>query len=1059
MLELRLLGPVQLLAACRPVALGPPKRRAVLAALAVEPNHPVPIQQLVERVWDKPPDTANEVLYSHLSVLRRTLRQAAAAEPESAVLLRQEAGYLLDLDPARVDAHQLRSLLDQARQPGMSAAWQAGVLRQALDLWRGPPLPELSSAWAGRVRDAWQQQRLTAARLWAEAELRLGHPGAVVDELLVLTAEHALVEPLSALLMRALHADGRDAEALEHYNSARGRLVEELGVEPGSELRGVHQAILRGLLPPPLKATAQAATVDAAPAAATHTPRTTSRPSAGPWPAQLPADVRAFTGRGRELAELDRLLGAGAADASGGAAAVVISAVSGTAGVGKTALAVHWAHRVLDAFPDGQLYVNLHGYDPDQPRPATAALVGFLSALGVPGQDIPLDVEDRAARYRTEISGRRMLVVLDNAGTVEQVRPLLPGTPSCSVVVTSRDSLAGLVAVNGAHRIDLDLLPTDEAVALLHALIGDRVRAEPNAAAELAVQCARLPLALRVAGELARTRPATSLAELVDELADQQRRLDLLDAGGDARAAVRAVFSWSYRHLPAAAARAFRLLGLHPGPDWDPYAAAALLDCSLEQAQQLLDLLARAHLLHSTRPVRYGMHDLMRAYAVELAHTQDGEPGCQAALTRLFDLYRARAAAAMDILHSAEAHRRPHPPPAASPTPPLHDAAAALAWLDAERSNLVAACAYAAVHGWPQHSIQLATILFRYLDTGGHCPDALAIHTHARHAARHTRDRAAEAHALINVAGVHFQQGRYAMTADHVRQALTLFAEVGDRRGEARALGNLGVVLWRHSRYEEATAALLQARAMHRENGDRAGEAETLDHLGLVEERQGRYELAAEHHREALDLFRALGHRVGEAAALNNLGHAYVQQGRYELAAEHHRQALDLSRATGHHDVEADALTSLGLVYRRQGRYELAAEHHRQALARHRETGDRGRETVALNNLGEVLQATGQPHRARSQHAAALDLAVDTGDRHEQARAHTGLAQAHHATGDDERARHHWRRALALYTHLGVPDARDARAHLAALDRAAASASGSPPPGARRGRGVDRGRG
>jgi DNA-binding SARP family transcriptional activator/tetratricopeptide (TPR) repeat protein len=1008
--ELGLLGPVRLRVAGETVDLGPPKQRAVLAALAVDAGQPVPVPVIVERVWDQAaPPHARDVLYGHLSAIRRTVRRACADDEPAVELLRRGGGYQLEIDSDQVDALRFRRLVKQARGPGTAPDTQAALLRQALDLWRGPALADLPCAWATRVRDAWQQQRLAAAMQWAEAELQLGRPAAVVEELLALTAEHPLAEPLLALLMRALHADGRDAEALQQYAAARHRLAEELGVDPGSELRAVHGGILCGTLPAPRGRPAMQ-----------RRARWDARPL--PVPAQLPADVPAFTGRTGELAELDHLLGAGTADASAGAAtAVVISAVSGTAGVGKTALAVHWAHRVLDVFPDGQLYVNLHGYDPGQPRPATEALAGFLSALGVPGQDIPLDVEDQAARYRTEISGRRMLVVLDNAGTVEQVRPLLPGTPSCSVVVTSRDSLAGLVALNGARRMDLDLLPTDEAVTLLRALIGDRVRAEPDAAAELAVQCARLPLALRVAGELARTRPATSLAELVGELADQQRRLDLLDAGRDARAAVRAVFSWSYRQLPAAAARAFRLLGLHPGPDWDPYAAAALLGCSLEQARQLLDLLTRAHLIHSIQPARYGMHDLMRAYAVQLARAQDGEPGRQAVLTRLFDLYRAGAAAAMDTLYSAEAHRRPHPPPAASPAPPLHDPAAALAWLDAERPNLVAACAHAAVHGWPQHSIQLATTLFRYLDTGGHCPDALTIHTHARDAARHARDKAAEAHALTSVAGVHFQQGRYAMAADHVRQALTLFAEVGDRRGEARALGNLGIVLWRHSRYDEAAAALLQARAMHRENGDRAGEAETLDHLGLVDERRGRYELAAEHHRQALDLSRALGHRVGEAAALNNLGHAYVQQDRYELAAEHHRQALDLSRATGHHDVEADALTSLGLVYRRQGRYELAAEHHRQALARYREIGDRGRETVALNNLGDVLQATGQLRRARIQHATALDLAVDTGDRHEQARAHTGLAQAHHAAGDDEQARHHWRQALALYTDLGVP--------------------------------------
>jgi len=1048
--ELRLLGPVQMWVAGQPVDLGPPKQRAVLAALAVEANQPVPVPVLMERIWDQaPPRAARAVLYTHLSALRRTLRQTAAENSDSPAVLRRDGGYVLEVDPGRVDAHRLRSLVERARQPGTPAVRQAGLLRQALDLWRGPALADLSTAWAGRVRDAWQQQRLTAARHWAEAELQQGRRGAVVDELLALTAEHPLVEPLFALLMRALHADGRDAEALDHYNAVRHRLVEELGVDPGSELSGVHRAILRGTLPPPLPATVRPTVADPAPAAPAHTQRATTQPSPGRAPAQLPADVHAFTGRVRELAELDRLLPAGGARAAAGTAtALVISAVSGTAGVGKTALAVHWAHRVRDGFPDGQLYVNLHGYDRDQPLPAAEALAGFLSALGVAGQDIPLEIWDRASRYRTEISGRRMLVLLDNAATVDQVRPLLPGTPSCAVLVTSRDTLAGLVALHGARRVDLDFLPAADACALLRALIGGRVDDEPSAAATLAMQCARLPLALRVAAERAAARPTTPLSTLVGELADQQRRLDLLDAEGDPGAAVRDVLSWSYRHLPAEVARAFRLLGLHPGPDCDPYAAAALVDTSLEQARQLLDLLARAHLIHRTQSVRYGMHDLMRAYAVRLAHTQDGEPGCHAALTRLFDLYRAGAAAAMDTLHSAEAHRRPHPPPAGSPTPPLHDPATALAWLDAERPNLVATCAHTAVHGWPRHTTQLASTLFRYLDTGGHCPDALTIHTHARHAARHNGDRASEAHALTSIAGVHFHQGRYSMAADHIQQALTLFGEVGDRQGEARALGNLGIVLWRGGRYEQAADRLLRARTIHRENGDRAGEAEALDHLGLIYQRQGRHRQAAEHHQQALDLFRAIGYHVGEAAALNNLGLAYGRQGHHRQAAEHHQQALDLFRATGHRDGEADALASLGVVYRRQGRYTQAADHHQQALARYREIGDRGGEAEVLNNLGEMLHTTGDPDQAHIQQAAALALAVETADHYEQARAHAGLAHTHHDTGHLDQARHHLRQALTLYTDLGVPEADDIRGYLTHLDDAESSgANGHAPAG------------
>ncbi len=800
-------------------------------------------------------------------------------------------------------------------------------------------------------------------------------------------------------------------------------------------------------------------------------------------PAQLPADVDVFTGRVAELAELDRLLSAApsrtdATKAAGtSSTSVVISAVSGTAGVGKTALALRWAHRVRGEFPDGQLYVNLRGYDPDQPLPAAETLARFLRALGVAGQDIPLEVDERATSYRSLLDGRRMLIVLDNASSVEQVRPLLPGTSSALVVVTSRDSLAGLVARDGARRLDLDLLPPEDAVVLLGALIGERVAAEPDAAAVLARQCARLPLALRVAAELAATRPTTPLAALVKELADQQRRLELLDAGGDPRTAVRVVFSWSYQHLPAEAARAFRLIGLHPGPDLDLYAAAALTHTSVQQAQHLLDLLARAHLIGPTGPGRYGMHDLLRAYATHLVAGEDSEEKQRTALTRLFDHYLATAAAAMNTLHPAEQHLRPRiPSPAHTPAPRVTDPGAAQAWLDAERVTLTATCAHTAAHGWPGHATRLAVTLFRYLDTGGHYADALTIHTHALHVAHHTGDRAAEAHALTNLGSVYRRRGHYGQAVDHLQQALALSREISGRVGEAAALISLGAVYERQGRYEQATEYHQQALTLSRELGDQVGEAATLNNLGLVYRRQGRYGEATDHLQQALTLFREIGHHVGEVLASNNLGAVYERQGRYQQAAQHHQQALALSReisdraseaatlgslgavyerqgryqqAAQHHQQalsvsrelgdragEAQRLISLGAIYRRQGRYQQAADHHQQALALSREIGERGGEAEALNGLAETHHATGHHHQAHAHHAAALTLATQVGDRYEQARAHNGLAHTHHATGDPNQAHHHWCQALALYTDLGVPEADDVRTHLTALGQA-----------------------
>jgi tetratricopeptide (TPR) repeat protein len=580
-----------------------------------------------------------------------------------------------------------------------------------------------------------------------------------------------------------------------------------------------------------------------------------------------------------------------------------------------------------------------------------------------------------------------MLIVLDNAGSVEQARPLLPGTPSCVTVVTSRDSLAGLVVLHGARRLDLAALPVTDAVLLLNRLIGRRADTDSASTATLAQQCARLPLALRLAAELAASRPASTIAALAAELADQQRRLDLLTAGDDPRTAVQGVFSWSYQHLPADAGRAFRLLGLHPGPDYGPYAVAALTGTTLDDAQRRLDLLLRAHLIHPTGPGRYTMHDLLRAYANRLAHTEDSDADRQAALTRLFDHYLAAAAAAMQALLPAEPHRQPADPAPATTTPQLADPPAALAWLDAERAALVAATAHTESHGWPAHTTGLATTLYRYLNIGGHYPDALAVHTHAQHAARHTGDRAGEAHALTNLGIVHGRQGRYPQAADHQQQALALFRQAGDRPGEARALSNLGILYWR----------------------------------------QGHYRQAADHHQQALTLYQATGHQVGQGAALAGLGAVYGRLGHHQQAHDHLQQARTLFRKIGHRVGEAIALTSLGDVYLRQGSHQQAADHHQQALALFRQTGDHVGEAVALNGVGETMRAAGQPDQARTQHAAALALATRVGDRYEQARAHAHLAHTYHSTGDLNRARRHRQQALNLYAVLGVPEAHTFR--------------------------------
>jgi tetratricopeptide (TPR) repeat protein/transcriptional regulator with XRE-family HTH domain len=751
-------------------------------------------------------------------------------------------------------------------------------------------------------------------------------------------------------------------------------------------------------------------------------------PASASIPHQLPAAVAGFTGRTAELLALTQILDDAGAGAPG---TVVISAIGGTAGVGKTALAVHWGHQVAEQFPDGQLYVNLRGYDPGPPVTAADALARFLRALGVPGQEVPAEEDERATRYRSLLAGRRMLVVLDNAGSAEQVRPLLPSTPAC-VVVTSRDALAGLVARDGARRLDLDLLSDDEAIGLLRTLIGSRVDADPAAAAELAARCARLPLALRVAAELAVTRPSASLADLASELADGQRGLNLLDAGGDSGTAVRAVFSWSCRNLDVAAARAFRLIGLHPGPDLDAYAVAALTGTALGRATELLGQLARASLIRGQAD-RYDMHDLLRSYARQLATAEDGKAAERAALTCLFDHLVYTAALAMDAVFPAEASRRPRIAPPATPTPLLAGPVAARAWLDAHRPAFAAVAGHCAEHGWPAHATRLAAILFRYLDFGGYYQEALAVHGHASRAARSSGDLEAEAVALTNLGATSQRQGRRAEAAAQLERAATLAGQAHSPAVEARALSTLGNIDLRQGRYPQARHRHEQALALHRQAGSESGEGAALVNLGIVEMLEGRYRQAVDRYEQALALARRTGNEYNEAQALANLGDAYLRTGRYQQAAEHFSAARALYRHMGNKSGEAHTATSLGDIDRRQGRYHQATENLQEALATFREVADRSGEAEALNGLGEVMYATGQPDQAMGLLTAALDIATQIGELDQQARTSQAIGAACRATGDNAGARRHLGQAIAAYASLGSPEAENLRAELGQL--------------------------
>ncbi|MFJ9634695.1 AfsR/SARP family transcriptional regulator [Streptomyces sp. NPDC101175] len=1032
-MTLRLLGPLELRVAGRVVDVGQPRRRAVLTALAADTGRLVPVGTLMDRVWDSDaPEGARSVLYAHISRLRRLLDGTTPAREEagpetptpSLGIRRRSGGYVLEADEDAVDLLRFRALVKQAAEPDLSDARRAQLLEQALRLWRGTPLDGLPGEWADRTRTAWTQERVQAALAWSRTVLRQGEPERVPALLQPLLAEQPLSEPLAAETIRSLAAAGRTAEAVDTYTGIRIRLHSELGVSPGHELRSAYEELLRDTGP------------DASPTASSGTvaARTTTPPSLM-IPAQLPMKVSNFSGREEQLAELTRMLTPTDGPQSGeSGSAVVVSAVSGTAGVGKTALAVRWAHQSREAFPDGQLYVDLRGYDADEPVSAAQALVGFLTALGVPGQEIPLRLDDRAARYRTAVDGRRLLVLLDNAASTAQIRPLLPGSPTCKVLITSRDALSSLVSVHGAHRVVLDVLAPHEARALLRALIGPRVDADLTAATALVEQCGSLPLALRIAAELVLSRPVDPLSQLVAELRDHKRRLDLLDsADGDPRGAVRAVFSWSYDRLPEQDARLFRLLGLHPGPDADAYEAAALAGQSVERTRRSLDVLSRAHLVHRSGPGRHTMHDLLRAYAAELTNRPDRTAERDAALTRLLDHSLAAASVAMDVLYPAERHLRPAVVAPLTGLPPLRTADESRAWLRATQPTLVALCSRTEDPGPAGHTVRIATTLHRHYERSGHFADALIVHTHALRAARAVADTRGEVDVLACIGAVHRRLGDYESAHRHHTDALSLSRLIGYEAGEARHLTNVGVLHELQGRYREAAEQHEKAVELFRAAGDTLGEADVLNNLGIVWELLEDYQSSVDRYQQALALYREAGHTFGEASALGNLGIVLTRLGDHQAAAGRFEQALTLFRRLGHTGGEAHALSNLGDAMCRQGRYEEAAEHQHQALAHFRRTGEAYGEAGALNGLGEALHGIGRHNEALDAHTAALEVARRIEEREEQARAHIGSAHTLQHTGNRDNAIDHYQQALSLYTALGSPRAEEARKALLAL--------------------------
>ncbi len=978
-MRFRLLGPLEVRAGEDWSGIGAGKQRSLLAALLLHPGQAVSTERLIGEIWgEEPPARATNLVSIYVLKLRKLI-----GDPDGKVLVTRSPGYQLRLAPGDLDTARFAELVTEGRRALAAGAAEraSALLSEALGLWRGQPLADIpvTDLVAAEVHRL-EESRLTAFIQRIEAELVCGRAADVVAGLHRLIADYPMHEELWALLMRALHAAGRQAEALKTYEQARMVISDQLGVDPGAELQALHRQILAADARPAARPAAARPAAGGPPAAhraaparpsngATQRASGTAQPSGGAAraadgaaqpsgaaaraangargtssglaevvPAQLPADIADFTGRSNHVKHLCDLLSAAQQDAEQ-PGAVVISLVAGAGGLGKTTLAVHTAHRLRARFLDGQLYVSLQGAS-GRPVAPVDVLARFLRELGVDGPQIPVGEEERAALYRTRIAGRRMLIVLDDARDAAQVRPLLPGTASCGVLVTSRNRLPDLA---GSRLVDLDVLDDDEARALLTRIVGpERLEAEPEATGQVLAACAGLPLAIRIAGARLSVRTGWTIRTLARRLSDERRRIDELMVGD---LAVRACFQVSFASLPSAGAggvdpaRAFRLLGLWQGPFIGLAAAAALLGEPDDDVADALEVLVDANLLQSPAAEIYRFHDLLRVYAAERAWAQETQQDRHAAVRRLLTWYLHTSDAAVQL---ASPHRRRVPlEPVVPGSVPLTFATAdqALDWCEKERANLVAATRQAAENGLHEIAWKLPVALLSFFNQRGHWVDWAATHRIGLDSARRLGDRQAEAWTLNNL-GMVLGKHRIGEAVGYLQQALAIYRELGDRRGEAQAGNNLADAYLLLGRFAEATEPLQLALVIHRENGSRYGEGIALHNLGEAYLELGRVDDAIGCLEQAREIFREIHDTRGEGYTWHNLGRAHLELGRIDEATACLQRALTLRRA--HRDRHSEALTliQLGHADRRAGRPAQARDRWAQALAIFRDLGD-----------------------------------------------------------------------------------------------------------------------
>jgi DNA-binding SARP family transcriptional activator/Tfp pilus assembly protein PilF len=912
-----LLGPLRVYREDQPVPLGSVKQRLLLATLLLRPNEVVGTNELAAMLWgDEQPASAAANLRTYVRGLRKSLGGGAPWAGITAAA----GGYLLRVGPGERDV----DLFDAAVARGRDALAAADAdraeaeLSAAVGLWRGDPLSDLPlrPALARRVAQV-EERRLLAEEDYAEAVLALGAPADVVPRLRALLDRYPLRQRAWGQLMVGLYRIGDVAGALDAFRRARQVLAEETGLDPAPELTTLYDDILHHR-----------------PGLAAHPPQGDGQAPGAliARPEQLPRAVPGFVGRRAELASLDALLDGGAQ----GPTSVVISAVSGMAGVGKTALALHWAHRAAGRFPDGQLYVNLRGYDEAGVVSPSDALSGFLEALGVPHARIPTDLEARTGLYRSLLASRRMLVVLDNARDSAQVRALLPGAGGCMVVVTSRDRLGGLIAAECAAPLTLGVLTVEESMSLLASRLGaSRLASEPAAVAAIVEAAGRLPLALSIVAARVATHPTFPLGAIAAELHSAEARLDAL-ADGD----VRRVFSWSYLALRNDAARLFTLLGLHPGPDLTAPVAAALAGVSTAAVTPRLRELTRLHLLAEHTPGRYAFHDLLRAYAAELADASERADERAADRQRLYDYYLHAAYPAALLLQPQWPPIEPVPPLPSPDRLPATDHDSALAWFTAEHRVLIRVVRQAAENGFETYAWQIAWALNTFLAPRGLWQDQLDTQRVALAAAEKTDDLAGQAAANRLLSRALTRLGDHDAAEYRLKRALELHERLGDPTGQAQTLHNYCELCYVDGRPDEALAKGREALRLYRLAGNRSGEARTLNAIGWLLASTGDYVQAIESCTEALAQQRRSDDRNGQAATLDSLGFAYDRLGERVRAADCYEQAIQLFRDSVDRYHEAETLIRLGDTRDGMGDRAAAAAAWHQALRIYEDVGD-----------------------------------------------------------------------------------------------------------------------